>query len=73
MGSKMIPLHLSLSDLELSKSRSFIYSVVEDQYVVNIFPIVSDINLDVTKGNLLAGGVFHCPRGFSFNACECSA
>ena len=38
MGSLMVPLDLTLNDLESSKSRSFRYCMVEERYVVNIFP-----------------------------------
>ena len=62
----MAPTDLTLSDIERSKSRSFIYGVMEEWYSANIYLlVVFDINLDVTLCSLLAGGVFRCPSGLS--------
>ena len=71
MGSLMAPIHLTLSDLERSKSRSHI-QILSDRRVVfcNIYIyiyilVVFDINLDVTLCRLFAGWVFRCPSSLS--------
>ncbi len=68
----MAPLDLTLGDLE--KSRSFRYWVVEEWYVVNIFPSSIWLNLDVTLSwlySLLADVFFRFPGGLSCLTLPC--
>ncbi len=60
MGNPIIPSYLTLRNLERSKSRSLTFWLV-DLYGMIYYPF----NLNVTKGSLVARGVFRCPSGLS--------
>ncbi len=63
----MAPIDLTLSDLEMSRSRSFRYWPIEERHsVIMYFLVVFDITRGVGAScSLLARGVFRCPSGLS--------
>ncbi len=67
MASPMTPSLLTLNNLERSKSRSARFSVVVPLngiiYLQQVY--YYHLNLVVTQGSFVGGGVFRCPSGLS--------